>query len=232
MTLYGSRHVTAVSVTALCLGLPVGAAVQVAEGESTAALAIGAVLIGFLSTWAGRWILNRKAASAERVEWLVRAHVGSNKLGKCPMLRLSPLNGGTSYWQRVMWHPWLDDMAEDEILWIRIGGRGLARRAIVEFPEGTRIMPAGRLRRWSYFGWDNGNPPPPRVDGFPFPPWIWVGVPVWAGLFGGFQMSPGEWSGAATMVPVMVGTMLHYWGWMGGLPQSPGNRFWGGTKTP
>jgi hypothetical protein len=206
-------------LTALCLGLPAGAAVQVAEGHPEAALVIGAVLVWFLSAWAGRWLLNRRAASAEPVEWLVRAHVGSQGLAECPMLRLTPLEGGKSYWQRVMWHPWLDDMAEDEILWVRIG-EGVARRAVVEFPEGTRIMPAGRLRRWNYFGWFYWSRAPERVDGFPFPPWIWIGIPVYGGLLGGFQMSPG-WSGAATMVPVGVGIMLHLWGWAGGLPRSP-----------
>ncbi|MFI6787979.1 hypothetical protein ACIBG4_11675 [Nonomuraea sp. NPDC050383] len=224
MSLYGSRHVTAVSLTALCLGLPVGAAVQIAEEDYALPAVIGAVLVWCLSAWAGRWILNRKAASAEPVEWLVRAHVATHKgLVRCPMLRLTPLDGGRSYWQRVMWHPWLDDMADEEILLVRIG-EGLARRAIVEFPEGTRIIPAGRLRRWSYLGWPVGDRAPERVDGFPFPPWFCIGLPVFGGMLGGFQMSPGEWSGAATMVPVMLGIILHFWGWAGGLPQAPGNR--------
>ncbi|MFC4116539.1 hypothetical protein [Nonomuraea zeae] len=216
MSLYGSRHVTSISLTVLCLGLPAAAAVQIAEGDFASDVVIGAVLVWCLSAWVGRWILNRKAASAKPAEWLVRAHIANNKLARCSMLRLTPLNGGRGYWQRIMWHPWLDGMTEDEILWVRIG-KGVARRAVVEFPEGTRILPAGRFRRWSYFGWHIRNRAPERVDGFPFPPWIWIGVPVYSGLLGGFQMSPG-WSGAATMAPVLVGIVLHFWGWVGGLP--------------
>ncbi len=48
-------------------------------------------------------------------------------------------------WQRVMWHPALDDCSGAVPVTVRRSPRGL-RPAAVELPDGTRLVPLGRLR--------------------------------------------------------------------------------------
>ncbi|MFI5795405.1 hypothetical protein [Streptomyces sp. NPDC051677] len=51
------------------------------------------------------------------------------------------------HWQRVMWHPALDELSgEVEVTVHRAGGTSL-RPAAVTLPDGTRLVPLGKLRR-------------------------------------------------------------------------------------
>ncbi|MEU6377599.1 hypothetical protein [Streptomyces sp. NPDC046909] len=49
---------------------------------------------------------------------------------------------GGSRWQRVMWHPALDDLPDR--VPVTVHGH---RRAVIVLPDGTRLVPLGRLRR-------------------------------------------------------------------------------------
>jgi hypothetical protein len=55
--------------------------------------------------------------------------------------------GGRTVWQRVMGHPALDDH-DHEPVEVTVHGWADARRpVVVELPDGTRLVPLGRLRR-------------------------------------------------------------------------------------
>ncbi|MFD1547766.1 hypothetical protein [Nonomuraea guangzhouensis] len=73
-------------------------------------------------------------------------------------LRLVPPGDARGFVQRVYWHPALDRMP----YWAdrALGGKVLVRvgpwpfrRAVVTLPDGTRLWPAGRLRRRIPWGW-------------------------------------------------------------------------------
>ncbi|MFB7332478.1 hypothetical protein ACFC00_12600 [Streptomyces adustus] len=119
----------------------------------------------------------------------------------------------TERWQRVMWHPALDELTDGRAP-VTVHARG-GRPAVVRLSDGTRLVPLGRLRR---------NPPknvllddhevgrldlrdafvrPADAELRPARPWWWPGAGIAAlgtvlGVLGGFLM------GGGTLVAVVA----------------------------
>ncbi|MFE2579519.1 hypothetical protein [Streptomyces sp. NPDC059378] len=128
----------------------------------------------------------------------------------------------TERWQRVMWHPALDELRDDPAP-VTVHARG-SRPAVVRLSDGTRLVPLGRLHR----------EPPKNVflddhevgrldlrDAFvrpagaelrPARAWWWPGAGIAAlgtvlGVFGGFLMGGGTLVavvGFALFVPTLL----------------------------
>ncbi|MFI7130327.1 hypothetical protein ACIBQ1_31870 [Nonomuraea sp. NPDC050153] len=79
-------------------------------------------------------------------------------------LRLIPPDDERGFVQRVYWHPALDrmpywaDFFRGGKVSVRVGPWPF-RRAVVTLPDGTRLWPAGRLRRRIPWGWSHDDRP-------------------------------------------------------------------------
>ncbi|MDX3803442.1 hypothetical protein [Streptomyces sp. AK04-3B] len=61
-------------------------------------------------------------------------------------LRLTAPDGSGRHWQRVMWHPALETISGEVEVVLHRAGDGSLRPAAVTLPDGTRLVPLGRLR--------------------------------------------------------------------------------------
>ncbi|MFD9393449.1 hypothetical protein ACFWBB_22800 [Streptomyces sp. NPDC060000] len=63
-------------------------------------------------------------------------------------LALTAPEGDARHWQRVMWHPVLDETSGEVEVSVHRAGDGSLRPAVVTLPDGTRLVPLGKLRRY------------------------------------------------------------------------------------
>ncbi|MFG6200221.1 hypothetical protein [Nonomuraea sp. JJY05] len=171
-----------------------------------------------------RFLLNRHAASAAEARWQVRPLILEYRTKGVrwfsPYLKLVPERGARPYYQRVHWDPAVDERAEALKAQVRIGG-GPFRRAVVITGDGTRLWPAGRLRRRTPRGWEESD----RPLGKPYwhgPGWVLV-----ASITGVTAAGLLRLDALLYLVPVLallVGLLCLMWGWYGGRPlyRSPG----------
>ncbi|RVX46229.1 hypothetical protein EDD27_9090 [Nonomuraea polychroma] len=173
-----------------------------------------------------RLLLNLRAARAPAAAWraapLLLTHRNSNATWYAGYLRLTevPAGGGPArrYLQRVYWDPALDRMRPrkqrqyGEQVQAHVGGWPF-RRAVVVLDDGTRVWPAGRLRRRRPWRW-NEEPRPSYGRRRPRPGGGLIAAMAATVGIGSFALYGPAVGIAAAGVGVAI---LHYiWGWYGG----------------
>ncbi|MFI9599630.1 hypothetical protein ACIHCX_07050 [Streptomyces sp. NPDC052043] len=105
------------------------------------------------SVWARRGVRFRRAARRPGRPMTATVHCGlrpvsAQALSETLWLALTEAGGSDrpKAWQRIMWHPALDDLRGpvEVSAHHRAGSRGAV---VVRLPDGTRLVPLGRLRR-------------------------------------------------------------------------------------
>jgi uncharacterized protein DUF3592 len=125
------------------------------------------VVIVFAGAWCARGLLTRSARGAPVSSWQAVPMIGVSKRAAAAVIVLVPPERSVNVdplddegmvmpdgarWQRVYWDPALDRIPPGEVVSAQISSR-VTRRAVVELSDGTRIWPAGRLRRRPHWGW-------------------------------------------------------------------------------
>jgi hypothetical protein len=135
------------------VGFPADPEETAAEDDLVIPLGIATVAAGaFVLTWALRGLLFRLAATRAPHELLGRALAGESANGRVSVGDSSwiALSGtderSMTRWQRVMWHPALEEL-DGRVGVVVHGNPAGRRRVVVELPDGTRLVPVGRLRR-------------------------------------------------------------------------------------
>jgi hypothetical protein len=144
------------------------------DGDPTAAdgaawqlrLTIGAAGVLVLM-WGVRAVLCWGAAKVPPQTVWATAVVGTNGKVSAPYLQLMPVpfhfdpiiddvleTSRRARWQRVLWHPVLEQLAPGTPVTVRIGD-GMFRRAVICLPNGVTLWPAAQLRdtkpkRWRF----------------------------------------------------------------------------------
>ncbi|NUT40360.1 MAG: hypothetical protein HOV86_10245 [Thermoactinospora sp.] len=219
--MYGTRHIVAGVITTSVLSCTAAIAIDQSilpdAGSGMLWLAI-AVLVLVSGAWLVRGLLHRLASSAPPSEWRVCARIGVNEAARVPFLEMAPVGEPESgRWQRVMWAPAFAEIPNDTVLTAHVGGPRPFRRAVVELPDGTRLAPAGKLRRRMYVGYVIKPYVLRRPSGFPLPHYLYVVIPAGLGVLGAFRLE-GDLMAAAVLPLLLFGSMIHLWGWYGGLP--------------
>ncbi|MEU1184400.1 hypothetical protein ABZ464_43670 [Streptomyces sp. NPDC005820] len=105
----------------------------------------GAVALLLTLVWLRRGLCFRLAARRPGRPLTARVRTGSRRAAwrapRATWLELTTPEGGTR-WQRVMWHPALHEPPPG----LRVTVHGTGRRAVAALPDGTRLVPLGRLR--------------------------------------------------------------------------------------
>ena len=183
-----------------------------------------AFLVLFLLMWLGRGVLNLRAArSGVIVEWEARPVLASHRLRWWSRLLLLVPDSGweDARWQRIMWDPSFAQMSGSTMVRAHITA-GRPGRAVVELPDGTRLWPAGRLRKREYRNWDldpedldpeDLDPEPSGERLFALPNVVYH---ILVAAAGGVLLSLVGKIGVLTGVGVAVGGFVHLWGWYGG----------------
>ncbi|MFI7635241.1 hypothetical protein [Nonomuraea sp. NPDC049400] len=189
-------------------------------------LALLAAVSGLLLLLGARLLLNLRAARAPAAVWraaprLLTAEArGARWFAGYLRLTAEPVGGGPvrRYLQRVYWDPALDRMprrkrSRDGVpVQVHVGGWPF-RRAVVLLDDGTRLWPAGRLRRRAPRKWVvESRPATARRRSRPG--WGSVGLIVMATGCGAF----GLYGPAIGLAAAGVGfaTVYYIWGWYGG----------------
>lgn len=135
-------------------GFPADPDETAAEDDLVVPIVIAGLVAGLLVVvWALRGLLYRRAASrpGHRMAALAlsgeSANSGLASLGNTTWVALAETGEPRTPvgWQRVMWHPVVDSVRGhvDVVVHGDPAGRG---RVAVELPDGTRLVPVGRLR--------------------------------------------------------------------------------------
>ena len=113
---------------------------------------------------------------------------------------------GATHWQRVMWHPALDDLPAGTPVSVRNRSR---RPAVVTLPDGTRLVPLGRFRRRPPAGVSLGHEAvrADLRDAFLLPPGTVV-RPTYPWRHGALTAAAGVGLGAATGLALTGGTLI------------------------
>ena len=130
------------------------------DWQRYALLAVLAVYPAMLLALGARLLLNLRATRAPAATWLSEPLLltyswkGSRSFAGYLRLIEEPTGDepGRRYLQRVYWDPALDRIRRGEPVTVQVAG-GPLRRAVVTLDDGTRLWPAGRLRRRKPFGW-------------------------------------------------------------------------------
>ncbi|WP_432155931.1 MULTISPECIES: hypothetical protein [unclassified Streptomyces] len=104
------------------------------------------VAAALCAVWAWRGLRFRRTARLDPAHPMTATvHQGDRAVrvwrGTTTWLSLTEPGDTRSSWQRVMWHPALDDCTGETPVTVR-----RSRRAVVQLPDGTRLVPLGRLR--------------------------------------------------------------------------------------
>jgi hypothetical protein len=195
------------------------------DGSRYLLLALMVVLPVPLLLLGARLLLNLRAARAPESRW----RAGAVLLTYGPpyvrwfagYLELVPEPGGEEpvdiYVQRVYWDSALDRIAPGHSIHrgdpvsVRLGAKPF-RRAVVTLHDGTRLWPAGRLRRSSPWGW-NEKPRPVLAPTRLFPWGLFAAITVMAGI------EVVAWPGFGFAVPtaaLIFALVFYMWGWYGG----------------
>ncbi|MFF4653503.1 hypothetical protein [Streptomyces sp. NPDC001380] len=136
-------------------GFPADPQETAAEDDLTVPLALTAAGTGaLLLTWTLRGLLHRRTARRPGPTLPARVDIGTP-------LRPAPFRSGDTVWialpgagaphaetrwQRVMWHPALDELPDAFDVVVH-GDPAARRRVVPHLPDGTLLVPVGRLRR-------------------------------------------------------------------------------------
>ncbi|MCX4764396.1 hypothetical protein OG562_26245 [Streptomyces sp. NBC_01275] len=121
------------------------------EDDLLAPLFIGAlVAVPLLCVWAWRGLRFRLTALRPGRPTTAYVRFGARQPtilrdAKTTWLELADLEGGR-HWQRVMWHPALDGVTGPVEATVHRAKDGTRLPAVVALPDGTRLVPLGRLR--------------------------------------------------------------------------------------
>ncbi|MCW8382809.1 hypothetical protein [Streptomyces justiciae] len=113
------------------------------DGLIASAVIAALVAAALCTAWARRGLVFRLAARRPGRSMTARVRIGTRaqsfpwQVARTPWLVLDD-----RHWQRVMWHPALDDHPDRTS--VTVHGN---RAAVVVLPDGTRLVPVGRLRR-------------------------------------------------------------------------------------
>jgi hypothetical protein len=116
----------------------------------------GLIAAGLLLTWGLRGLLFSRAGTRPGQHMIAVALTGQLaqggpvSLGNSSWFALAdPATPHKSTrWQRVMWHPAIDSI-DSPVNVVMHGGMQSRRRVVIELPDGTRLVPIGRLRHRS-----------------------------------------------------------------------------------
>ncbi|MFE2264189.1 DUF3592 domain-containing protein [Streptomyces griseosporeus] len=142
-------------------GFPADPEETAAEDDLLVPLALaGPVALAMTGVWAWRGVRFRLTGRRPGRPMTAVVRAGERRQGwrssETTWLALTDADGRT-VWQRVMDHPALDEH-DHEPVEVTVHGWADARRpVVVELPDGTRLVPLGRLRR--------GAPPHDPLDG-------------------------------------------------------------------
>ncbi|GAA4066967.1 hypothetical protein [Nonomuraea soli] len=219
--MYGTRHIVASVITLSVLSCAAAIAIDrsILPDAESGMLWLGIILLILVpGAWLVRGLLHRAAGSAPPSEWRVSVRIGVNQAARVPFLEMVPVGEPeSSRWQRVMWAPAFAEIPPGTVLTARVGGPRPFRRAVVELPDGTRLAPAGKLRRRMYTGFAIEPYVLRRPKGFPLPHHLYVVIPAGLCVVSAFLLE-GDLL-AATILPLLLfGYLIHLWGWYGGLP--------------
>ncbi|WP_329220261.1 hypothetical protein OG352_26445 [Streptomyces sp. NBC_01485] len=112
-------------------------------------LAGGAAALLLTGVWAWRGLRFRLSVRRPGHRLTGRVRFGRRYVAwRAPTTTWMELKGpeDARHWQRVMWHPVLDGTSGEVEVTLHRAGAGSPRPAAVTLPDGTRLVPLGRLR--------------------------------------------------------------------------------------
>ncbi|MFG6194372.1 hypothetical protein [Nonomuraea sp. JJY05] len=169
-----------------------------------------------------RLALNLRAARMPEASWravpLLATYGSGLAQWYAGYLRLIPPGDVGAFVQRVYWHPALDrmpnwaDFSRGGEVSVRVGPWPF-RRAVVTLPDGTRLWPAGRLRRRIPWGWSHDD----RPVGAPHHRMPTRDLIIAILAFSAFELAGFvDFFIGTAILGLLFGLIFFLWGWYGG----------------
>ncbi|MET8978942.1 hypothetical protein ABZX85_25305 [Streptomyces sp. NPDC004539] len=109
-------------------------------------LLAGLAAAAVCTVWAWRGLRFRLLIRRPGTALTASVRHGPHGVTEAYWLVVSDEREGRGRWQRVMWHPALDDVTDGVVVAVH-GGARWTRAVVVVLPDGSRLVPVGRLRR-------------------------------------------------------------------------------------
>ncbi|WP_327317286.1 hypothetical protein [Streptomyces sp. NBC_01235] len=133
-------------------GFPADGDETATEDDLIAPVVLGGVAALLLtSVWVWRGLRFRLRVRRPGLPMTGRVRYGRRRAAwRDPMTTWMSLTApeDARYWQRVMWHPVLDETSGEVEVSVHRAGNGSLSPAAVTLPDGTRLVPLGKLRRY------------------------------------------------------------------------------------